>query len=169
VIERKRGHESAPKRGLALRNHRISLAGHRACAVAAFPHRNWCVPKPAASTCASRRTKITAGSGALTPIRSAFSHLCGPPSLGAPPFATPSPPHCITGVHLTPGAHIVWVRGQMHGGSTFRGQKRRGCEGRIRSLCRSPGLQNETRLRRRDGNRTISGTKKGPALQALSL
>lgn len=42
-----------------------------------------------------------------------------------------------SGVHLTPGAHIVWVRGQMHGGLQFRPRKRRGCEGRIRSLVRS--------------------------------
>lgn len=53
----------------------------------------------------------------------------------------PSQPLCLLihlpVVHLTPGAHIVWVRGQMHEGHPSGSKKRRGCEGRVRSHDRS--------------------------------
>jgi hypothetical protein len=41
-------------------------------------------------------------------------------------------------VHLTPGAHIVWVRGQMHGASPIRPGKRRGCGRLVLGFVRSP-------------------------------
>lgn len=76
-------------------------------------------------------------------------------------------------VHLTPGAHIVWVRGQMHEGHPSGSNKRRGCEGRVRSHDRSrqtdeedPVDQKRTRVAPRGSPSTPRGVGRNPSLTA---
>lgn len=83
--------------------------------------------------------------------------------LFSPPPAAPSllwPSICE--VHLTPGAHIVWVRGQMREASPSRPEERRGCGRTFVVLFAAPGVKNKTLLRRRDRAELASSKRKAP-------
>lgn len=129
----------------------------------------------AASTCASLPLTWLTDSGALlSPLRLCLSR--SGTTFALSPLRPSQPLRLLIHlpvVHLTPGAHIVWVRGQMHGGRLSPSIKRRGCEGRIRSHDRSrqtdekiPADQKRTRVAPRGRPSTPRGVGRNLSLTA---